>query len=123
MIEEVAHERVDALHGWIAALGGEAALDHPARPAADQLARGIIADRGQSLVAKDRVERGDEIGRRVDQRPIKIEDDGRASHDSQRSLAGRRLASPDLTRRGGRTTLERCGLARFASRAGDHDGR
>ena len=54
----------------------EAALDHHARAAPDHLARTLVGDGGKIFAREDDVERGDEIGRGIDERAVEIEDDG-----------------------------------------------
>ena len=55
------------------------ALDHRLGAAADQGAGDVVWHLRQPLLPKRDVERVDEVGRRIDQRAVEIEDDG--EHD------------------------------------------
>ena len=69
-----------------AALGHQRPLDHAPRAAADELAGGLVRHRRQALAAQDQVERLDEVGRGVDQRAVKVEDDGQHGVSPRRRL-------------------------------------
>jgi hypothetical protein len=65
----------------------EAAFDHHAGAAPDHVARALVGNRQQSLADEDRIQRRDEVGRRVDQGAVKVEDDEGRSH-ALRALIG-----------------------------------
>ena len=58
-------------------------LDHGARAAADERVQLLGRDRCQADQAEHVVGRGRQVGRRIDQRAVEIEDDGRV-----REIAG-----------------------------------
>ena len=62
------------------AFGLDAARDHRAGAAADQIARGVVVDRRQSLAREHHVEGVDEIGRGIDQGAVEVENDGPGGH-------------------------------------------
>ena len=80
MRDELFDEPVHLVHAELAPFSYERAFDQRARAAADQVARGLVSDRRQTLAGEDSVERDDEIGRAVDQRAVEIEDDRRSPH-------------------------------------------
>ena len=84
VIDEVAAEPVDLGRGEGAPLGRKPAFDHVPGAATHHVAGGLIGDRRQTFAGKHGVERGDQIGRGVDQRPVEIENSG--SDHGPRSL-------------------------------------
>jgi hypothetical protein len=69
-------ERVDVGGRRVAALRNQSPFDHRPRAPANQRARGLQRDGGQSVLREDEIERADEVGRRVNQRAVEVEDDG-----------------------------------------------
>ena len=75
VIDEVARQTVDRGDRQVLAGGRKAALKHEASAAADHVARTLIVDRRQAFARQDGVEGRDQVGRGVDQRSVKVEDD------------------------------------------------
>src|SRR6202048_409870 len=73
VIDEVAGEPGDVFEVSRAALQLQAALDQPPGTRADHIARGMEGDRGQTLAVENKVERVDQVGRRIHERAVKIE--------------------------------------------------
>ena len=65
----------DVVDAGDAALEFEAALDQLAGAGADHVARGLQRHRRQALAVEHVIERGDQVGRGIDQRAVEIEYD------------------------------------------------
>ena len=76
----------------------QAALQHALGAAADHVARRRIGDLRNPFAVEHEVERRDEIGCRVDERPVEIEHDGGPQHGP--SLAVRRAGRNHIHRHG-----------------------
>ena len=74
--DEVVGEPGDVGDACGAALQFQAALDQLACARADHVARGMQRDGRQALAVEDEIKRVDQVGRRIDERAIKIEYDG-----------------------------------------------
>ena len=69
-------EGVDVGGRGVAALQDQRPLDHALRAAADQRPGGVVGNRRQAVLREGEIERVDQVGGRVDQRAVEIEDDG-----------------------------------------------
>ena len=69
------------------------AFDHPARAAADHVARRVVVDRRQAFAREHDIERVDQVGRGVDQRAVEIEDDGEGGHAFRLSFGRAAIAA------------------------------
>src|SRR5438552_61114 len=72
--------RISELHADHRNAGGaafqfQAAFDQPTGARANHVARGMEGDRRQALATKNKIERVDQVGRRVHERAIEIEYD------------------------------------------------
>jgi hypothetical protein len=89
MLDEVSHQLVYFCRGEAAPLGSETALDHLSCSASNHVAGFDICDRRQTDTRENDIERGDEIGRAIDQCAVEIEYDDGSNHDL-RFASGRR---------------------------------
>ena len=85
MRNEVAHHSLDFHRRQRAPSRRKATFDQHACAAAHHVARRRVVDRRQALAGERSVQRSDEIGRGIDQRPVEIEDN-KGSHHDCRSL-------------------------------------
>ena len=76
IVDEILGQAVDVFDAHRAAFELEAALDQLARAGADHVARRLQRHRRQALAVEHEIERGDQVGRGVDQRAVEIEDNG-----------------------------------------------
>ena len=76
VVDEVVGQPGDVVDAGGAALQFQAALDQPAGACADHVARRMQGNGGQALAVEHEVERVDQVGRRIDERAVKIEYDG-----------------------------------------------
>ena len=76
--DEILHHPVDLGDRAVAVLRLQPALDQLARAAADQVACGRERQLGNSFLAQDDVERGDQVGRGVDEGAVEIENNERS---------------------------------------------
>ena len=86
-VEGVEHWR-QLVRRKLAALRLDPARDHCSRPAADQIARGIVGDWRQALALKHHVEGADEIGRGIYKGAVKVEDRHRPARAGRRRNGG-----------------------------------
>ena len=100
MRDVVGEQDVDLGGGEGPALRCQAALDQPPDAAADHAATLVRRDRREALALEQHVERADQVGRRVDERAVEVEDDG--EHGVSRSGgASRAQAFGPVTHRDG----------------------
>ncbi len=88
IIDEIAGQAADVFDAGEAALQFQAAFDQLAGAGADHVARGMQGHRGQALAVENEVERVDQVGRRIDERAVKIEHNG-AGRGHRKSLSVR----------------------------------
>ena len=82
MRDEITDEQVHFADVELALLRGQSSLDQRACAAAHQIACDIIGHRRKALAGEDEIERGNKIGRGLDQRSVEIEHHRRGnSHD------------------------------------------
>src|SRR6266849_5320596 len=86
VIDEVAGEPGDIFETGGTAFRFQAALDQPAGARADHVARGMQRDRGQTLAVENKVERVDQVGRRIHERDVEVEYDS-AGRGHRKSLS------------------------------------
>ena len=81
IVDEIAGQPVDVFDAHRAAFQLEPALDQLAGAGADHVARRLQRHGRQAFAAEHEIERGDQVGRGIDQRAVEIEDDdaGRGS--------------------------------------------
>ncbi len=82
--DEVLKQPLDFGRHDLASFRLDAALDHGARAAADQIACGFIGHRWQAFAGEYDIERIDEVGCGIDECAIEVEDDYRAGHSGDR---------------------------------------
>src|SRR6516164_3192370 len=78
VLDEVDRHAVDVLDAGGATLPFETAFDQLSGAGADHVACRVERDRGQTLTLEHEVERGDQVGRRVDEGTVKVENQGRS---------------------------------------------
>ena len=74
IVDEIAEQAVDVADAHRTAFQFQAALDQLAGAGADHVARGFQGDGRQAFAVEHVIERGDQVGRGVDQRAVEIED-------------------------------------------------
>src|SRR5262249_4396784 len=80
ILDKFLHEPIDFGCRESTPFGSERAFDHRSRAAAHQVPRGIVRHRRQAFLGEHGIERGDKIGRTVNQRSVEIEDNCRSPH-------------------------------------------
>ena len=80
MLDEGAHESIGFVHWEHASRCLEGTFDHHSGAASDHVARAVVIDGRQTLAGENRIQRCDQVGRRVDQRSVKVEDDDGRIH-------------------------------------------
>jgi hypothetical protein len=76
MIDEGAKHSIDLWLWRIAALGRQRAFDHAQNAAANHSACVVVIQWRQAFAGQYKIERGNEIGRSIDQRTVEVESDG-----------------------------------------------
>src|SRR5258705_11806433 len=88
VIEEVVGDPGNVPETGGTALQFQPAFDQPAGAGADHVARGMEGDRRQTLPGENKVERVDQVGRRIHERAVEIEYNG-AGRGHRKSLSVR----------------------------------
>ena len=89
IVNEIAEEAVDVFHAHHAAFQLEPALDQLAGAGADHVARRFQRHRRQAFTAEHEIERGDQVGRGVDEGAVKVEDNGAGKGHGNSLAAGK----------------------------------
>src|SRR5258706_7938425 len=86
VIDEVVGEPGDVLETGGAALQFQPPFDQSTGAGADHVTRGMEGDRRQTLAGENKVERVDQVGRRIHERAVEIEYNG-AGRGHRKSLS------------------------------------
>src|SRR5262249_46932290 len=78
ILDEVDRHAVNILDAGGPTLPFETAFDQLAGTGADHVACGMERDGRQTLAVEHEIERGDQVGRRVDEGTVKVENQGRS---------------------------------------------
>ena len=88
IVDEILRQAVDVADAHRAAFQLEPALDQLAGAGADHVARRFQRHRRQAFAVEHEIERGDQVGRGVDQRAVEIEDNSAGKGHGNSLAAG-----------------------------------
>ena len=89
IVNEIAHEAVDVFHAHRLAFQLEPALDQLAGAGADHVARRFQRHRRQAFPVEHVIERGDQVGRGVDEGAVEVEDNSAGKGHGNSLAAGK----------------------------------
>src|SRR5439155_9087422 len=89
IVDEIAQEAVDVLDAHREAFQLEPALDQLAGAGADHVARRFQRDGRYAFTVEHEIERGDQVGRGVDEGAVKVEDNGAGKGHGNSLAAGK----------------------------------
>ena len=88
IVDEILGQPVDVVDAHHAAFQLEPALDQLAGAGADHVARRLQRHRRQAFTVEHEIERGDQVGRGIDERAVEIEDNSAGKGHGNSLAAG-----------------------------------
>ena len=101
IVDEIAGQPVDVVDADRAAFQFQPALDQLAGAGADHVARRVQRHRRQAFAVEHEIQRGDQVGRGVDERAVEIENNSAGKGMGIRAREARHHASREVQIPGG----------------------